>query len=245
MTQFLASVRDVSEAALALAAGADIIDLKEPARGALGAVDPATLAAVLQHVAGRARVSATVGDLAMRAETVRQGVAATAASGVDYVKLGIRREGDPQDCLETLGVPVLAARLILVLFADRLPDFDAIAVASRMGAAGLMLDTAGKEGGSLLDHMPPQALARFVAGARNHGLTVGLAGSLRQEHVPALLALKPDLLGFRGALCRGGARSGVLDPVACRAVRTLIPREGRAANPQARVPLRVAPVPAL
>jgi uncharacterized protein (UPF0264 family) len=219
MTQFLASVRDVSEAALALAAGADIIDLKEPARGALGAVDPATLAAVLQHVAGRARVSATVGDLAMRAETVRQGVAATAASGVDYVKLGIRREGDPQDCLETLGVPVLAARLILVLFADRLPDFDAIAVASRM--------------------------ARFVAGARNHGLTVGLAGSLRQEHVPALLALKPDLLGFRGALCRGGARSGVLDPVACRAVRTLIPREGRAANPQARVPLRVAPVPAL
>ena len=56
MTQFLASVRDVSEAAIALAAGADIVDLKEPSRGALGAVEPATIAAVLRHIAGRARV---------------------------------------------------------------------------------------------------------------------------------------------------------------------------------------------
>ena len=42
MTLFLASVRDVAEAETALLAGADIIDLKDPAQGALGAVDPAT-----------------------------------------------------------------------------------------------------------------------------------------------------------------------------------------------------------
>lgn len=245
MTQFLASVRDVSEAAIALAAGADIIDLKEPSRGALGAVEPAIVKAALQHIAGRARVSATAGDLPMRAETVRERVAAIAACGVDYVKLGLRPEGDPQDCLQILGAPELAARLILVLFADRLPDFDAVAAASRMGAAGIMLDTAGKGGGSLLDHMPPEALARFVAGARQHGLTVGLAGSLRREHVPALLALEPDLLGFRGALCHDGVRGGALDPVACRALRALIPRAARASNPRARMPLPAAPVLAL
>ena len=39
MTLFLASVRDVAEAETALLAGADIIDLKDPAQGALGAVD--------------------------------------------------------------------------------------------------------------------------------------------------------------------------------------------------------------
>jgi dihydroneopterin aldolase len=36
MTLFLASVRDEAEAAIALLARADIIDLKEPGRGALG-----------------------------------------------------------------------------------------------------------------------------------------------------------------------------------------------------------------
>ena len=41
MTLFLASVRDVAEAEIALLAGADIVDLKDPAQGALGAVDPA------------------------------------------------------------------------------------------------------------------------------------------------------------------------------------------------------------
>ena len=84
-----------------------------------------------------------------------------------------------------------------------------------------------------------------MAGAKDHGLTVGLAGSLRQEHVPALLALEPDLLGFRGALCQDGVRGGALDPAACRAVRALIPREARTPSPQARIPLRAAPVPAL
>jgi uncharacterized protein (UPF0264 family) len=245
MTQFLASVRDVSEAAIALAGGADIIDLKEPSRGALGAVEPATIAATLQHIAGRARVSATVGDLPMEAEMVRERVAAIAESGIDFVKLGLRPEGEPQDCLEALAAPELAARLILVLFADCLPDFDAVAAASRIGAAGIMFDTAGKDGGSLLDHMPPEALARFVAGAKDYGLTVGLAGSLRQSHVPALLALEPDLLGFRGALCHDSVRGGALDPTACRAVRALIPPAARTPNLRARMPLRAAPVPVL
>jgi hypothetical protein len=39
MTLFLASVRDAAEAETALLANADIIDLKDPAQGALGAVD--------------------------------------------------------------------------------------------------------------------------------------------------------------------------------------------------------------
>ena len=42
MTLFLASVRDAAEAETALLANADIIDLKDPAQGALGAVDPET-----------------------------------------------------------------------------------------------------------------------------------------------------------------------------------------------------------
>ena len=65
MTLFLASVRDPAEAELALAAGADIVDLKDPGQGALGAVAPGVIAACVAAIAGRAPVSATIGDLPM------------------------------------------------------------------------------------------------------------------------------------------------------------------------------------
>ncbi len=48
--------------------------------------------------------------------------------------------------------------------------------------------------------------AGHIAAAKAEGLVVGLAGSLQARHVPSLLALAPDLLGFRGALCHGGDR---------------------------------------
>ena len=54
-------------------------------------------------------------------------------------------------------------------------------------------------------------LADCIATAKAAGLIVGLAGSLQARHVPSLLALQPDLLGFRGALCRGGDRAKPLD----------------------------------
>jgi hypothetical protein len=47
---------------------------------------------------------------------------------------------------------------------------------------------------------------------------------LRVAHVPRLLALGPDVLGFRGGLCRDGARTGAVDAEAVRDVRAAIPR---------------------
>jgi dihydroneopterin aldolase len=112
--------------------------------------------------------------------------------------------------------------LIVVLFADLLPPFDAVAAASDMGAAGIMLDTADKHSGSLLSHLDIDMIGSFVAHARAQGLKVGLAGSLKANDVPDLLALGPDLLGFRGALCRG-MRGASLDAAACASIRALIP----------------------
>ena len=241
MTRFLASVRGVAEADTALAAGADIIDLKDPAKGALGALDACAIVACVARVAGRAEVSATVGDLPMRPETIRDAVREIAALGVDHVKLGLFPDGDAERSLNLLAAETRNVSLILVVFADALPRFDAISSAARIGARGVMLDTAGKDGSSLLDHLPPAALARFVADARAEGLLVGLAGSLRAAHVAKLLALQPDLLGFRGALCAGLARGANLDAEACAAIRALIPRGPRAAAGAATPDLSPAP----
>jgi (5-formylfuran-3-yl)methyl phosphate synthase len=235
MTLFLVSVRDEAEAEIAFGARADIIDLKEPAHGALGAVGHDRTRAILSAIAGRATVSATIGDLPMVADTIRHAVLACAALGVDYVKFGLFPDGNAQACLEELRPVARSARLIVVVFADRLPQFDAVAAAADMGAAGIMLDTAGKSSGSLRDHVDLRTLAQFVTRAKAQGLGVGLAGSLSALDVPKLLALGPDLLGFRGALCHA-SRSSSLNPLACAAIRALIPEASAASlSPAAKL----------
>jgi uncharacterized protein (UPF0264 family) len=228
-------VRDAAEAELAIGAGADIVDLKDPDAGALGALPPATIESCVRAIGARVPVSATVGDLPLDATGIHAAVLATASHGVDYVKLGLFPGGDPEGALQGLAPLAPRIRLILVLFADALPEFDAVTLAGRIGAAGIMLDTIGKNGVSLPHLVAPERLRALIASARARGLAIGFAGSLRAEDVAALLALGPDLLGFRGTLCRGGRRGEPLDPVRLAAIRAAIPK-GSGANREANLP---------
>jgi dihydroneopterin aldolase len=232
MTKLLASVRSVEEALAALAGGADIIDLKEPAEGALGRLGDGAIRDILAAVAGRRPVSATIGDLPLDPAPVARAVAAMAATGVDIVKLGIFA-GDAAATLAALIARARETRLVAVCFADRRPDFDIVDRAADAGFYGVMLDTADKSAGRLTHHLPPAALAGFLARARERGLAAGLAGSLAATDLPLLLPLKPDFLGFRSALTAGG-RSAPLDPVAVARLRAAI--DARSATAAAGAP---------
>jgi uncharacterized protein (UPF0264 family) len=219
MTRFLASIASVEELPAALAGGADLIDVKDPSTGALGAATIETIRSVAAEVGGRRPVSATLGDLPMEPELLVKAARRTAAAGVDFVKAGVFPDGDAGTCIAALGaVAGDGVRLVAVLFADRAPDLALLDRIAAAGFAGAMLDTAGKGGGVLPDHLPPERLRAFVQRAKSLGLMTGLAGSLRLEHVAPLAALGPDYLGFRGALCAGG-RANRIDPARVRQVR--------------------------
>lgn len=226
MTALLASVRSLEEAQLAQAGGADIIDLKEPRHGALGAVAPAVTTAVTHWIDGRTPVSATVGDLFESAAIVKAAVS-MASRDVDIIKVGIfepRQRTRLLDALRPLAKAGL--RLVAVLFADRgsaaeLTDVGDIADAGLFGA---MIDTAGKQAAGLRGHQSMAVLGDFVHSCRRVGLRSGLAGSLRIEDIDALLPLAPDYLGFRGALCANGERGAGLDAARLRLVRAAMPR---------------------
>ena len=209
--RLLASVATLTEVDLALAAGADLIDLKDPEAGALGAWPRAQLTQAVERVAGRRPVSATVGDLPPDASAIAAAAKATAATGVDIVKLGFFAGADHRALARALSPLVEGGiRLVAVLMADQEPDLAITGTLAEAGFTGVMLDTADKRSGSLLRHLDMPALSAFVATARGHGLVTGLAGSLRLEDVATLVPLGPDFLGFRGALCRGG-RTSALD----------------------------------
>lgn len=225
MTRFLASVASLDEARIALAGGADIVDLKDPSAGALGALPVGTVRAIVEAIGGACPLSATVGDLPLDPEVLAGAAVAMADTGVDFVKLGFFGASIPRECLDALVSVARHRRLVAVLFADLDPaPRDAVAALAGAGFAGVMLDTAGKGGGSLTAHLPSARLADFVGEAHRHGLFCGLAGSLRAGDIHVLLPLAPDYLGFRSALCAGGDRTASLDDAAVRAIRRRIPQ---------------------
>ncbi|MGH6850270.1 MAG: (5-formylfuran-3-yl)methyl phosphate synthase [Methylocella sp.] len=225
MTLMLASVTNPAEAEAVWAEGADIIDLKDPAKGALGALDADVAAGIVRSVGKRRPVSAAAGASLGAPGAVVDAVATIAATGVDYVKVGLSPDQAGADCVRALAPHASNTKLVGVLFADGAPDLNMLALMADNGFSGAMLDTAKKGVGRLLDHMDVAALDRFIGRCRENGLTSGLAGSLEAPDVPRLLPLQPHYLGFRGSLCQGRAREAAIDAASVRMIRDLIPRE--------------------
>jgi len=89
MTGMLASVSNLNEAKIALQENVDIIDLKDPAQGALGAVSTDIAREVVKFVSGQCLVSATIGDLPMHATLIGKAISTMASTGVDIIKVGV------------------------------------------------------------------------------------------------------------------------------------------------------------
>jgi uncharacterized protein (UPF0264 family) len=118
--------------------------------------------------------------------------------------------------------------LVPVLIADDGID-PALVVAAldEQAFPAVMLDTADKRGGSLLQRVSARALAGFVQAVQGRGRLAGLAGALRVADLPALQALAPDFAGFRSAVCDGD-RAGALDPRRVADLRTRLAARPRA-----------------
>jgi uncharacterized protein (UPF0264 family) len=212
MSRMLASVTNVEEALIALQGGADIIDLKNPSQGALGALSLDLIREIVKTVDHRKPVSATIGDFPMQPESIVPAVRDTAATGVDIVKIGFFGREGHEECIRALQ-PLAAqgVRMVAVLFADNAPDFGLIPQLAYAGIHGVMLDTAIKNGKRLRDHLDDTQLRSFVEQSHERNLLAGLAGSLAISDVEALIQFDADYLGFRGALCHGSERKAALD----------------------------------
>ncbi len=222
MTGMLASVNSLEEALLALAANIDIIDLKQPALGALGALETDLVKSIVLAVNGNCPISATVGDLPMQPEIVYQAVKAMAETGVDYIKIGFFPGGDWQGTIEKLAALSRTLNLIAVLFADTQPDFAVIDSLKNTGFKGVMLDTMNKNNGSLTQVMAKTDIAQFVRLANDRSMLCGLAGSLRLDDIAELMPYRPDYLGFRGALCLEHNRTAQLNKASIMQIKQAI-----------------------
>lgn len=233
MPQLLISVTSVKEAETALQCGADIIDLKDPKHGALGALPLRVINQITSFVHAqpkphRKMVSATIGDLPMQPALLVQQVQALSTAEVDMIKIGFFQTSDSilsdyQSCLDALQVMCASGlKLVAVLFAEYAYPPGLIAAIAKAGFYGVMFDTAVKNGGTFLDYMTFEEVKAAVTQAHNQSIMFGIAGSLSIQHVKIAKNIEPDYIGFRGGVCASNQRKAELAPEKIQAIRALM-----------------------
>jgi uncharacterized protein (UPF0264 family) len=221
--RLLVSVVDEAEAALAVAGGVDVVDVKNPAEGSLGAPAPAVVARVRDVLPAGLPLSVAIGDLPALPGTAALAALGAARSGAAYVKVGLWGASTVDEAVAVLRAAREAvdgeAAVVAVTYADGarvpsrpLPPRDLVTAARTAGVHGCLLDTSVKDGRGLLSWLDAGALGAIVADAHDAGLEIALAGELRAEDLPAVRATGADVAGVRSAACRDGRRTAPLDP---------------------------------
>jgi (5-formylfuran-3-yl)methyl phosphate synthase len=235
----LVSVRSAAEALSALAGGVDVIDVKEPNRGSLGAADDNTISAIVRVVNGRAPVSAALGELIDLIELPNGDPAWTLVDGVSLFKIGLAGSAALDDWQTRWRhvVDRLAStsnsnpQAVAVVYADwraaQSPSpRDVLHAAAQCRSPALLIDTWDKSSGTLFDHWPAGELQAFLSKVRSHEISVVLAGSLSAQNVTAAARLAPDLVAVRTAACEGG-RTGTVSEIRVRELKKSIATPSR------------------
>lgn len=232
MAKLMVSVVNESEALKALWGGADIVDVKNPSEGALGAQTPKVIKSIRKLLPLSIEVSATLGDLPYLPGTASLAALGAAVSGVNYVKAGLFGVRDYKEAInlskaikEALSLSGLKVKFVVCGYADY-ASFGSISplmlplVAYRVEADGILIDIKRKiPGVNLFTYMDNENITKLVDEAHSQGLFVALAGGLGINDVNRCIRLGVDVVGLRRGLLLNGQISEGLVAAAARATR--------------------------
>jgi uncharacterized protein (UPF0264 family) len=213
--KLLVSPKDEGEALEAANGGADIIDVKNPAEGSLGASFPWIIRRVREIIPLEIDISATLGDLPNLPGTASLASLGAAVSGANYVKVGLMGPSSVDEAAYLMSCVVRSVgqldppvKVVAAGYADwkRARTIDPLLIpeiAKRSSSQIAMIDTKIKDGNRLFNFLSQQDLEYFVATSHKMGLSAALAGSIQKEDIPILLRLNVDIIGVRTAACEG------------------------------------------
>lgn len=215
--KLLVSPSSIDEAKYCL--DADIIDVKRPAEGSLGANFPWIIREI-KHMAGSTPVSAAIGDYQPKPGNASLAAYGAACAGADFVKIGLMFS-DEQAAKEVIAGVVRAVKepfpeknVVIAGYSDyerlgSISPFEISPLAAECGADFSMIDTGIKDGKSTFEFMDKAVLSEFTDLNRSLGIGTALAGSLKFADIPVLKEIDPEIIGVRGMVC-GGDRSAMI-----------------------------------
>lgn len=219
VARLLVSVRSADEARAAVAGGASVIDVKEPARGPLGRAEADVWARVVAAVPAGTPVSVALGELREWTGPGSAPAAVTPESfrGLAFRKLGLAGAG-PDWAASWARLRRLWAdgpAWVAVVYADweraaaPSPEEVITAALAAEDCAGVLFDTCDKSAAAPIDGSWSPRFERV----RGAGKFTALAGGIGVDTLPRLAPLRPDVVAVRGSACLGGDRNAPIDPV--------------------------------
>lgn len=239
----LVSAVNLKEAIACYEAGVDIIDIKNPNEGSLGANFPWVIKEIvneLREKEAKGKISATIGDLDFTPGSASLAAFALAKIGVDYVKAGIKV--DDYKKAEKLCIAIKKAcmhntELVLAAYADfseikTISPMKLIEIAEKIGAYGVMVDTYNKTGKkTLFDFLDENYIKKFVKEARKRNLIVALAGKLDFDAIERIKKFDrssmPHIIGVRSLACRNSERGKSIEKQRIVEIKKFIEENGR------------------
>ncbi len=219
----LISIRSLEELIPTIDGGADIIDLKNPSEGSLGAAFP-WLIKKIRNFGNDFTLSVAIGDMPNLPGTAALASSGAASCGVDIVKVGLYGPRSLKEGVKLLKSVVKAVKdinqNILVVgagyadfkFFNGIDSMDIPSICNSAGADIAMLDTYSKTGQKLFDFIDSKKLRKFVIKSHENKLLAALAGSLELKDIKKINDIGADIIGFRGAACSGSDRkNGVVE----------------------------------
>jgi uncharacterized protein (UPF0264 family) len=206
------------EALEAIAGGADIIDVKNPKEGTLGANYPWIIKRIKEVTPKTLEVSCTIGEVGNLPGSVSLAALGAASLHVDYIKVGLYGIKTLKEAIFLLQNVSRAAKecnpkikIAVAGYADanKIGTIDPLLIpeiANKAQVEVAMLDTSTKDGKNLFDYLTIEQLKRFVELSHGFGLITALAGSLRKHDLPVVYGLGSDIAGLRGAACTNSNR---------------------------------------
>lgn len=231
----LVSPINTDEAQEAIKGGADIVDVKNPKEGSLGANFPWIIESIREATPDEMLVSATLGDVPYKPGTISLAAYGALTAGADYIKVGLYGTSNYDEAVEVMKNVVKAVKdknsdaiVVAAGYADAhrvgaINPFEIPKVAKDSGSDLAMLDTAVKDGKTLFDYMNIDDLTKFVGETKEYGLKSALAGSVKKDQLKPLYDIGCDVVGVRGAACTGGDRNkGTISSEAVKELKDLI-----------------------
>jgi uncharacterized protein (UPF0264 family) len=215
--KLLISPANEAEAQEAISGGADIIDVKNPQEGALGANYPWVIKRIREITPKTLKVSCTLGEIPNLPGSISLAALGAASLGVDFIKVGLYglTSLEAVFLLQNVKKAAMECNPKIKIVATGYADAEKIQaiepllipeIAKRAQVDVAMLDTATKNGKNLLDHLTIEQLQKFVDSSHAYGLQAALAGSLRKQDLPVIYRLGTDIAGLRGAACTDSNR---------------------------------------
>lgn len=210
-SNLLISIKDLKEISDEVIELINILDLKDPSKGSIGSWSLREIEKAVKLYKSDIIISATMGDIFDNNEFLKQ-LEKFDKLNLNFIKFGLLSHSDELlfEKIKLISLRNYITDLVCVIFVDRENNLKLISKKISFfkdsGISCILLDTFEKENGDIFDFCQIKSLKNFILNCKERNLKIGMAGGIKENQIPNMLGISPNIIGLRSAVCENKKR---------------------------------------